>query len=95
MKSSAWATRVLVEGLLVICSVGLVACEPVFQKYLRVSEGMTFDEVVQIMGSPRGNLSRDTTVPRSGTYTWEDSGGVARLYFEDGILRSREWQGWM
>ncbi|MBN1321475.1 MAG: hypothetical protein JXA87_11635 [Thermoleophilia bacterium] len=95
MKRSVWTMRVMVAGLLVLCFVGLVACEHiyVFQKLEQVSKGMTYDEVVEIMGSPGEEVSRDNAGLVSGTYRWSDSGGVAELYFFGGRLESIHWLG--
>jgi hypothetical protein len=64
--------------------------EPVYQRFNRVREGMTYDEVVRIMGG----IPPDSTGLVTGTYTWEDSGGVAHISFEGGRVASKVWMGW-
>ena len=63
---------------------------PVYQRYNLIEENMTYDEVVRIMdgGSPSG------TGVVSGTFTWEDGGGVARITLKNGRVTSKTWAGW-
>jgi hypothetical protein len=78
--------------LLLLILVGVVACnsEPVYQRYLRVSLGMTYSEVVRIMDG----TSSDGADPGLGRRTWGDSGGTAYIFFEDGRVTKMEWRGW-
>jgi hypothetical protein len=101
MKRLTLAIRGLGVGLLILGLVGIVGCDSksahksVYERLHGVSEGMTYDEVVRIMGDPRQEgVAHDSAGLVTGKYTWEDSGGVAELYFEGDRLRSLEWYGW-
>jgi hypothetical protein len=63
---------------------------PVYQRLKRVHEGMTYEEVVRIMdGAPPGSTGAVT-----GAFEWQDSGGVARITLENGLVTSKTWMGW-
>ena len=64
--------------------------EYLYQKFNRIKEGMTWDEVWRILGKVPPSLSG----PAEGTCRWEDEGGVAQVTFGDGRVTSKLWMGW-
>ena len=64
--------------------------EYLYQKFNRIQEGMTWDEVWLILDKVPPSLSG----PAEGTCRWEDSGGVAQVTFENGRVISKLWMGW-
>ena len=98
MKRSIWAAiRGLVVGLAILGLVGTVVCgcKPVYEKLNDISVGMTYDEVVRILGLPsEGTVFHDSAGLVYGVYTWVDHIGTAEISFDSGRVTSKTWKGW-
>lgn len=88
---STWISKILVA--LMVCS--LIACTQTIneESYNKITSGMTYEEVIKILGKPSSTGKFALGEISATTATWEGDNGKVVIQFINNVVKLKNFSG--